>query len=143
VGFPRLPFQTALIESVRKYAGKVRGGYDAVCLLRIGGSALDCAMCGPHPVQPAFSARNPRLVILDNVDPSFVEAALASGSTVETRATFLIVESWLGAAVGKKSPERIVAVTSEGHGDRAALVFTFGLIGTSGCESYAEKFKAY
>ena len=69
VGFPHLPFQTALIEAVRKYAGRVRGGYDAVCLLGIGGSALgswalDCAMRGPHPVQPAFSTKNPKLVIL-------------------------------------------------------------------------------
>jgi glucose-6-phosphate isomerase len=140
VGFPHLPFQTALIESVRKYAGRVRGGYDAVCLLGIGGSALgswalDCAMRGPHPVQRAFSTKNPRLVILDNVDPSFIGAALASmnpkktlvvvvaksGSTAETMATFLVVESWLRSAMGKKSAERIVAVTSEGHGDLAAL----------------------
>src|SRR5439155_16406083 len=83
VGFPHLPFQTALIDSIRKYAGKIRGGYDAVCLLGIGGSALgawalDCALRGPHPVQPAFSAKNPKLVILDNVDPSFVQAALDS-----------------------------------------------------------------
>lgn len=140
VGFPHLPFQTELIESVRKYAGQVRGGYDAVCLLGIGGSALgswalDCAMRGPHPVQPAFSSKNPRLVILDNVDPSFIEAALASmnpkktlvvvvaksGSTAETMATLLIAEAWLRAALGKKAATRIVAVTSEGHGDLAAL----------------------
>ena len=118
----------------------MRGGYDAVCLLGIGGSALgswalDCAMRGPHPVQPAFSSKNPRLVILDNVDPSFIEAALASmnpkktlvvvvaksGSTAETMATLLIVETWLRAALGKKTATRIVAVTSEGHGDLAAL----------------------
>jgi glucose-6-phosphate isomerase len=140
VGFPHLPFQTALIESVRKYAAQTRGSFDAVCLLGIGGSALgswalDCAMRGPHPVQPAFSSKNPRLVILDNVDPSFIGGALASmnpkktlvvvvaksGSTAETMATFLLVESWLRAAVGKKAPTRIVAVTSAGHGDLAAL----------------------
>ena len=140
VGFPHLPFQTDLIDSVRKYAAQVRGGYDAVCLLGIGGSALgswalDCAMRGPHPVQPPFSSKNPRLVILDNVDPMFVEAGLASmnpkktlvvvaaksGSTAETMATFLIVESWLRSALGKKAPQRIVAVTSAGHGDLAAL----------------------
>src|SRR5437868_475273 len=140
VGFPHLPFQTALIDSVRRYASKVRGGYDAVCLLGIGGSALgswalDCAIRGPHPVQPAFSTKNPKLVILDNVDPSFVEAALESinpkktlvvvvaksGATAETMATFLIVEKWLRDAVGKKAAQRIVAVTSAGHGDLAEL----------------------
>src|SRR5207237_8812319 len=140
VGFPHLPFQTGLIDSVRKYAGQVRGSYDAVCLLGIGGSALgswalDCAMRGPHPVQRAFSTKNPKLVILDNVDPSFIGAALESmnpkktlavviaksGATAETMATFLVVESWLRAAMGKKSAQRIVAVTSEGHGDLADL----------------------
>jgi glucose-6-phosphate isomerase len=140
IGFPHLPFQTALIGSVAKYAAEARGSYDAVCLLGIGGSALgawalDCAMRGPHPVQSAFSTKNPKLVILDNVDPSFAGAALESmnpkktlvvviaksGATAETMATFLIVESWLRAAVGKKSNERIIAVTSEGHGDLAAL----------------------
>ena len=140
VGFPHLPFQTALIDSIRKYAAEVRGGYDAVCLIGIGGSALgswalDCAMRGPHPVQPAFSTKNPKLVILDNVDPSFVGAGLRSmnpkktlvvviaksGSTAETMATFLIVENWLRGAMGKKTSQRIVAVTSQGHGDLAAL----------------------
>ena len=140
IGFPHLPFQTALIEAIRKYAGQVRGGYDAVCLLGIGGSALgswalDCAIRGPHPVQAPFSVKNPRLVILDNVDPSFIAAGLRSmnpkktlvvvvaksGSTAETMATFLIVEDWLRGAIGKKASQRIVAVTSEGHGDLAAL----------------------
>src|SRR6185436_18570759 len=140
VGFPHLPFQTAVIDSVRKYAAQVQGGFDTVCVLGIGGSALgawalDCAMRGPHPVQPAFSTRNPKLVILDNVDPSFVGAALQSmnpkktlvvviaksGATAETMATFLVVESWLRAAMGKKAAQRIIAVTSQGHGDLAAL----------------------
>lgn len=140
IGFPHLPFQTALIDAVRKYAGRVRGSYDALCLLGIGGSALgswalDCAIRGPHPVQAAFSVKNPKLVILDNVDPTFVGAALnamnpkktlvvvvaKSGSTAETMATFLIVENWLRGALGKKAAQQIVAVTSEGHGDLAAL----------------------
>jgi len=140
VGFPHLPFQTALIDSIRRYAGRVRGGYDAVCLLGIGGSALgswalDCAIRGPHPVQPAFSTKNPKLVILDNVDPSFIEAALdsmnprrtlvvvvaKSGATAETMATYLVVEKWLRDKMGKKTAQRIVAVTSEGHGDLRAL----------------------
>ena len=118
-GFPHLPFQTAVIDAVRKYARQVRGEFDTVCLVGIGGSALgawalDCGMRGPHPVQPAFSAKNPRLVFLDNVDPSFVDAALQSmtpkrtlvvviaksGSTAETMATFMVVNEWLRRAVG-------------------------------------------
>ena len=40
IGFPHLPFQTAAIGAIRKYAAGVRGSYDTVCLLGIGGSAL-------------------------------------------------------------------------------------------------------
>jgi glucose-6-phosphate isomerase len=69
-------------------------------------------------------------VILDNVDPDFTAAALASmdpqktlvvviaksGGTAETVATFLIVREWLQEAV-RGSAGRIVAVTTEGKGD--------------------------
>ena len=136
-GFPHLPFQAALIREVKAYAKSVAGAYDTVCVVGIGGSALgawalDCGLRGPHPVQAAFSTKNPRLVILDNVDPVFIQSALESmnaaktivvpiaksGSTAETMSTFLIVHEWLKAKLGaKKAAARIVAVTSEGHGD--------------------------
>ena len=113
---------------ILSFAKKVRGAYDTVCLVGIGGSALgawalDCGLRGPHPVQAAFSPANPRLVILDNVDPALVDAALASmnpkktlvvviaksGSTAETVSTFLIVREWLQKALGRKAAKRIVA----------------------------------
>jgi glucose-6-phosphate isomerase len=133
-GFPHLPFQTAVIKDVNDYASSVRGSYDTECEIGIGGSALgawalDCAIRGPHPVQGAFTPERPRLVILDNVDPSFTEQALASmdrtktlvvviaksGGTAETVSTFLIVREWLDDA------SRIVAVTTQGKGDLFAL----------------------
>jgi glucose-6-phosphate isomerase len=133
-GFAHLPFQTAVIKSVNDYAASVRGSYDTVCVVGIGGSALgawalDCGLRGPHPVQGAYSTDRPRLVILDNVDPSFTEQALASmdrektivvviaksGGTAETVSTFLIVREWLN------NPKRIVAVTTQGKGDLFAL----------------------
>ena len=132
-GFAHLPFQNALIGAVAKYAAAVRGSYDTVCLVGIGGSALgawalDCGMRGPHPVQGAFTPAHPRLVILDNVDPRFVTQALdtmnprrtlvvvvaKSGSTAETMGTFLIVRDRL-------KTKRIVVVTTEGKGDLFAL----------------------
>jgi glucose-6-phosphate isomerase len=132
-GFPQLPFQTSSIRSIIDYAKQVDGTYDTVCVVGIGGSALgawalDCAMHGPHPVQ---AKGHPRLVVLDNVDPFFVNSALdsmspkkthvvviaKSGSTAETVATFLIVQEWARAKLGKKSGQRISVVTSEGRGD--------------------------
>ncbi|MBL8292470.1 MAG: hypothetical protein JNN08_11575 [Bryobacterales bacterium] len=139
-GFPHLPFDTGTVKDIQTYADKLRGSYDTVCVVGIGGSALgawalDCALRGPHPVQAAFSPKNPRLVILDNVDPSFMLAAIdsmnpkktlvvviaKSGATAETVATFLIVRAWLEKALGKKTRQRIVAVTSEHRGDLKAL----------------------
>jgi glucose-6-phosphate isomerase len=139
-GFPHLPFQTQVVKEILKFAAGVRGTFDTVCLVGIGGSALgawaiDNALRGPHPVQPAFSKNNPRLVILDNVDPSFVTAALdsmdarrtlvlviaKSGATAETVATFLIVREWLRKKMGRRTNERIIAVTSAGRGDLAVL----------------------
>jgi glucose-6-phosphate isomerase len=86
-------------------------------------------------VQGAFTPANPRLVILDNVDPSFVTAAVASmsprktlvvviaksGATAETVAAFLMVRDWMVRALGRKAAQRIAAVTSEGRGDLKAL----------------------
>lgn len=135
-GFPHLPFQTRLIGAIRTWAESVRGSFDTVCLVGIGGSALgawalDCGIRGPHPVQGAHTTAHPRLVILDNVDPFFVQAALdsmnprktlvlvvaKSGGTAETVAAFLIVQEWLERAIGARSSGRIVAVTTEGRGD--------------------------
>ncbi|MDX2178799.1 MAG: hypothetical protein SFV18_04335 [Bryobacteraceae bacterium] len=139
-GFPHLPFAKDTIAEIAAYAKSLQGGYDTVCVVGIGGSALgawalDCALRGPLPVQSGFSAKNPRLVILDNVDPVYVEAALdsmtpkrthvvviaKSGATAETVATFLIVKEWLERSLGKKATKRVTVVTSEGRGDLKVL----------------------
>lgn len=139
-GFPDLPTATKVINEISKFAAALKGSYDTVCVLGIGGSALgawalDCGLRGPHPVQGTHSAELPRLVILDNVDPVFTASALASmnpkktlvlpiaksGSTAETVSTFLIVKSWLEASLGKKAKDRIIVVTSENRGELKAL----------------------
>lgn len=139
-GFPHLPFDKAMIASILRYAKAKAGSYDTVCVAGIGGSALgawalDCGLRGPHPVQGAFSAKNPRLVILDNVDPMFVEDAIASmnpkktlvvviaksGATAESVGVFLILRAWLEKANGKKTRDRICVVTSQGRGDLKTL----------------------
>lgn len=140
VGFPHLPFQTGVVRDIERYAAEVRGSFDTVCVVGIGGSALgawalDCGIRGPHPVQGAFTANHPRLVILDNVDPSFTASALASmdprktlalviaksGGTAETVSTFLIVRDWMEQALKRKASARIAAVTTDGKHDLFAL----------------------
>ncbi len=145
IGFPHLPFQNAVAKDILKYANGVRGSYETVCLVGIGGSALgawalDCAIRGPHPVQGAFSKKHPRLVILDNVDPVFTQLALESmdpkktlvvvatksGSTAETAATFLIVREWMKKKLGRKAFQRIIAITTEEKGDLYELAMREG-----------------
>lgn len=136
-GFPQLPFDTALADSIQAYAQEKAGSYEAICLLGIGGSALgawalDCALRGPHPVQ---RRPLPRLVVLDNVDPEFVSAALdslspartlvaviaKSGATAETMASYLVVRDWLDRSLGPAGRDRVVVVTSPHRGDLKTL----------------------
>jgi glucose-6-phosphate isomerase len=144
VGFPNLPDDKKVVSSINKFADSIRGEIDDVLLVGIGGSALgpyalDVAMRGPHPVQLSVDGTpagkkvvaRPRLVILDNVDPGLIDAALQSlnpkrtavcvitksGSTAESLAQLLIVREWMTKAMGKKASSRIIAVTDPQKGD--------------------------
>jgi glucose-6-phosphate isomerase len=128
-GFPTLVDQAAVLDEIEAYAASQKGGYDTVCVVGIGGSALgawalDCGMRGPHPVQGTFSPERPRLVVLDNIDPDFIALARHSivpertllvvigkaGDTAETVSAFLVMRQWMGAAAAG----RIVVVTTKG-----------------------------
>lgn len=143
IGFPTLPEDTRTAKAILKFADGLRGQIDDVLLVGIGGSALgpyalDVAIRGPHPVQtPAGKAKSarPRLVVLDNVDPGLIAAALEScnpkrtavcviaksGSTAETLSTFMIVEEWLRNGAGRAAKGRIIAITDPIKGDLRAI----------------------
>ncbi|MGV3711290.1 MAG: glucose-6-phosphate isomerase [Gemmatimonas sp.] len=133
LGFFTLPSDTALLQQSLDVANKYRGKIDDVLLLGIGGSAL-----GPIALRTALRAPgwnmldkqqrdgNPRLHVLDNVDPDTIGATLArldlsktlvlvvskSGGTVETMAQYLIVRDALDKSLGaEKAREHIVLVT--------------------------------
>jgi glucose-6-phosphate isomerase len=149
IGFPGLPDDARTAAAIIEFANGLRRKIDNVLLVGIGGSALgayalDVALRGPHPVQTAIGASKltrraaeprPRLVVLDNVDPGFIAAALGaldpkrtavvvvakSGSTAETLATFMIVREWMHASLGKKARTQIIAVTDARKGDLLAI----------------------
>jgi glucose-6-phosphate isomerase len=147
VGFPDVPADKRTASAIAEFADDLRPGIDDVLLLGIGGSALgayalDVALRGPHPLQshPGRSngkapAARPRLIVLDNIDPGLVAAALAqldprrtavcviakSGSTAETLSTFLIVREWMQAALGSRARAQIIAVTDAEKGDLLAI----------------------
>ena len=133
LGFLTLPENTALLESSLAVAAQVQGKFDDVLLLGIGGSALGpialrTALCPPrwNELSTAQRSGNPRLHVLDNVDPASISATLArldlsktlvlvvskSGGTVETMAQYLIVREALANAVGEaQAPRHLVFVT--------------------------------
>jgi glucose-6-phosphate isomerase len=141
VGFPTLPLDSNTAKQIEKCADSLRGDIDAVLILGIGGSALgpyaiDTAIRGPHPVQIGIDKRNPRLFVMDNVDPGFCAAMLShinpkrvavcviakSGGTAETLSTFMITYEWLTKAIGgRKAAKRIVAITDQQKGDLLAI----------------------
>ncbi|MFB3916994.1 MAG: glucose-6-phosphate isomerase [Terriglobales bacterium] len=151
IGFPTVPEDKGTAAAVAEFAQGLRGTMDDVLLVGIGGSALgayalDVALRGPHPVQTGLNsgrrkrtghaaAARPRLIVLDNVDPGLVSAALEllnprrtvvcvvakSGSTAETLATFLIVRQWMLDALGSRARAQIIAITDPKRGDLLSI----------------------
>jgi glucose-6-phosphate isomerase len=143
LGFLELPDQRALHQQTIDYVrqARARKGEDRltdVVVLGIGGSAL-----GPIALRTALrppqwnllddAARegNPRLHVLDNVDPANISALLArldlrkslfivtskSGGTAETMSQYLVVRGRLNEALGDaKARERLVFVTDPQKG---------------------------
>lgn len=142
IGFPNLPYDGMAQRAIEQFCSGLRRKIDDVLLVGIGGSALgafalDAAIRGPHPMQSAGGKKpaRPRLIVLDNVDPGVVAAALAqlnpkrtaacviakSGGTAETMATFMIVREWMTKKLGRKARERIIAITDPEKGDLLAI----------------------
>jgi glucose-6-phosphate isomerase len=154
LGFLDLPDDRALHRKTLEYVARVkrRTGADAltdVVVLGIGGSAL-----GPIALRTALrppqwnllddAARggNPRLHVLDNVDPANISALLArldlrkslfivtskSGGTAETMAQYLVVRARLNAVLGDAAAkERLVFVTDPEKGALRAIARAEGI----------------
>jgi glucose-6-phosphate isomerase len=148
LGFLDLPEDRALHRQTLDYVTRARrrSGPDAltdVVVLGIGGSAL-----GPIALRTALrppqwnllddAARggNPRLHVLDNVDPATISALLSrldlrkslfvvtskSGGTAETMAQYLVVRGRLTAALGEAAAkERLVFITDPKKGALRAI----------------------
>ena len=148
LGFLDLPDDRALHKQTLDFVQRQRQrkGDDAltdVVVLGIGGSALGpialrTSLCAPQWNLLDDSARggNPRLHVLDNVDPANISALLArldlrrslfvvtskSGGTAETMAQYLVIRARLAAALGdEKGKERLVFVTDPEKGALRAI----------------------
>ena len=134
LGFLDLPGDRRLAARTLEVAGALRGRFDDVVVLGIGGSALGTlalrdALLGPWWNALGAEARRgaPRLHVLDNPDPDSAAALLdrldpartvfnvvsKSGSTAETLALFLVVLARLEEALGTDRAAEHVVVTTD------------------------------
>src|SRR5512146_673885 len=118
LGFLDLPTDAALHRQSTDFAKAARGKFDDVIVLGIGGSALGPIALRTALLAPAWNSLtteerrgNPRLHVLDNVDPRTIAALLdrlalerslfvvisKSGGTAETMAQYLVVRERLAA----------------------------------------------
>src|SRR6476620_8129275 len=115
-GFLKLGALTDEAKKIVKFAEGVGQAYDHVLVLGIGGSALGAKALLNALRRPGWNEWDdegreffPRLTVLENIDPTSVDAALEridprrvlvnviskSGATAETMAQYLVVRAWL------------------------------------------------
>ncbi len=126
-----LPYQREVLAQIQEYAARVKGRFENVVVLGIGGSALGNralhrALNSPyHDLAPPTGL--PRLFVLDNVDPDLIGEFLdqvdpttclfnvisKSGSTAETMSQFMIVRQRLVEALGEEGHRDHLVITTD------------------------------
>jgi glucose-6-phosphate isomerase len=133
LGFWDLAAREADAKSVREAAKRIRGEFEWLVVLGIGGSSLGLrtildAFC---PASPFTGRKGCKVIVVDNIDPERLErlderidwktAAVnvvsKSGNTPETAAQFIWMKEKLAKAVGpEKAKKRIFATTDKSKG---------------------------
>jgi glucose-6-phosphate isomerase len=135
-GYRELEAQADERARVVAFAASVRGRYDDIVVLGIGGSSLGAIALRTALLPPAWNARTaaerngrPRLHVLDNVDPRTINGVLSivtlsrtlfvviskSGGTIETLAQYLVVrEHVVGAGLDVASHFAFVTDPAKG-----------------------------
>jgi len=133
-GFASLGRQPELVARLKTWSGSIRGRFDHVLVLGIGGSALGtkalmAALRSPDWNEWSAERRRglPTVTVLENVDPVTVTETLErfdprrtlvnviskSGGTAETLAQYLIVRHWLEQAVGADAARGQLVITTD------------------------------
>lgn len=136
----RNPMRTEHVNAIKPLVEKLRGKFDNIVVLGIGGSALGNialqASLNPstHNLLPADKRKGPRMFVVDNVDPAYFGGVLnylqavdpklertlfnvvsKSGETAETAAQFMVIRDLLKKH-GRKGSDHVVAVTDPAKG---------------------------
>jgi glucose-6-phosphate isomerase len=136
LGFLALPTDDELHKQSTGFAAKARGRFDDIVVLGIGGSALGPIALRTALLKPAWNSLGnaerggqPRMHVLDNVDPHTISSLLArlsldralfvvtskSGGTAETMSQYLIVRERLAQA-NLEPKDHLVFVTDPAKG---------------------------
>jgi glucose-6-phosphate isomerase len=144
LGWMRLPDDQALLEDVEQLAASLKGQFDDLIVLGIGGSSLGgltviTALQHPYRMIQA-SGKGVRAHFVDNVDGDVIHGLLEvldpkrtlvnviskSGTTTETMAAYLACKTWLQNAVGDAWASHIVATTDVQKGILRPMVQKYG-----------------
>ncbi len=127
-----LGYNEETVWYVKEFASQVKGKFDNILILGIGGSALGgIAVCEAllkpywNMLTPEQREGLPRIFFLDNIDPDQINGLLEvldlkktlvnvitkSGSTAETMSQFMILKDRLEREVGEGYRDNIVATT--------------------------------
>jgi glucose-6-phosphate isomerase len=136
-GFYDLVHQGDTVTEITTFAEGLGQAHEHVLVLGIGGSALGTKALLNALRAPAWNELDdegrdffPRLTVLENVDPTSVNAALdridprrvlvnvvsKSGGTAETMAQYLVVRAWLDEALGAAAYRHFVFTTDPARG---------------------------
>ncbi len=132
-----LGYKDELIKEINEYARGLKGKFDNLLILGIGGSALGGICVTEALLKPYWNLldkdqRNgyPRIFFVDNIDPDQINGLLdildlkktlvnvitKSGTTAETMSVFMILEERLEKELGSSSKENIVTTTDKNKG---------------------------
>ena len=136
-GFYALADQPVTVKSIASFAEGLGQAHDHVVVLGIGGSALGAKALLNALRPPSWNELDdegreffPRLTVLDNVDPTTMNAALRridprrvlvnviskSGGTAETLAQYLVIRKWLEDVLGSAAVRHLVFTTDPAKG---------------------------
>ncbi len=137
------------VTAVKTLVDKLKGRFDNLVVLGIGGSALgnialqSALNPSTHNLLAGEQRNGPRMFVVDNVDPDTLSQTLAfceaaggdggglertlfnvvskSGETAETAAQFMIIREMLNKKLGDKAGANIVAVTDPAKGTMRSI----------------------
>lgn len=132
-----LGYNEETVWYVKEFAAMVRGRFENVLVLGIGGSALGGIAVTEALLKPYWNLLSaeqrdnlPRIFFLDNIDPdqmsamfemldmkkTLVNVITKSGSTAETMSQFMIIKDKMQAILGDDYRKHIVATTDKEAG---------------------------